>query len=197
MRREDLDHLIRSGWGRFTAGLLAMLSLAWMVGAKFTGVIDWESTIAFVGAVLAWAYSCIPNDPPREAATASPAPAPGRRGAAAVPEPPPEKPLVPDAPVADVARYLREEAGFASASDDQIGRTIVDVLANPGLKVKGWVRDSEHSALVARSISFWSEARLDVRTSLAFEPMLYGEPLPNYDPHLNWNQVRAVWPKKP
>lgn len=56
-----LLHLIRTSWGRLTSGLLAMLALCWLNGAKFTGVIDWEPTLTFVTLALAWLYSCLPD----------------------------------------------------------------------------------------------------------------------------------------
>ncbi|KRA59762.1 hypothetical protein ASD89_24575 [Caulobacter sp. Root656] len=55
-------HLIRTSWGRLTSGLLAMLALCWLNGAKFTGVIDWEPTLTFVSLALAWLYSCLPDE---------------------------------------------------------------------------------------------------------------------------------------
>jgi hypothetical protein len=51
-----------------------MLTLCWLNGAEFTGVVDWEPTVAFILAALAWLYSCFP-DQDREVAPASNAPA--------------------------------------------------------------------------------------------------------------------------
>lgn len=59
---EKLLRLVKSAWGRFLAGLTAALTLLWMTHPEYTGHIEWESTIAFVLAALAWAYSCLPDD---------------------------------------------------------------------------------------------------------------------------------------
>lgn len=61
---EKLLRLVKSAWGRFLSGLTAALTLLWMTHPEYTGQIDWEPTIAFALAALAWAYSCLPNDQP-------------------------------------------------------------------------------------------------------------------------------------
>lgn len=57
-----LLHRLRTSWGRFAAGAAALLSLAWLSGVQFTGVINWEPTAGFFVAVLAWIYSCFPDE---------------------------------------------------------------------------------------------------------------------------------------
>lgn len=53
--------LLKTSWGRLTAGIAAMLAVAWMNEGQFTGRIDWDSATVFIGAFLVWLYSCLPE----------------------------------------------------------------------------------------------------------------------------------------
>jgi hypothetical protein len=57
-------HSLKTAWGRLIAGLTVVLTLCWLNGARFTGVVDWEPTVAFILAALAWLYGCFPDQEP-------------------------------------------------------------------------------------------------------------------------------------
>jgi hypothetical protein len=53
--------LLKTAWGRLTAGVTLILTVAWLNDGQITGLIDWRATTAFVAAFLAWLYGCLPD----------------------------------------------------------------------------------------------------------------------------------------
>lgn len=58
--QNPLDRL-KTSWGRLSAGIALILSVAWLNGGQITGIVEWRATTAFVAAFLAWLYGCLPE----------------------------------------------------------------------------------------------------------------------------------------